>query len=65
VRAPGVKWTQLALTRDPPDGAAIVSTYTAPVNQSLGPMFVSMLFFVICKVGLLAGRIGKVPTRPK
>src|SRR2546422_10999629 len=26
VRAPGVKWTLLALSRDPPDGAATVST---------------------------------------
>jgi hypothetical protein len=25
VRAPGVKWTLLALSRDPPDGAATVS----------------------------------------
>jgi hypothetical protein len=57
VRAPGVKCTLLALTRDAPDGAAIVSMYTAPVNQSLGPLFVSALFLVICKVGLLAGRI--------
>jgi hypothetical protein len=48
VRAPGVKCTLLALTRDPFAGAATVSTYTAPVNQSLGPRRVSMLFLVIC-----------------
>jgi Icc protein len=48
VRAPGVKWTLLALIRDPPSGAAIASMYTAPVNQSLGPRPVSLLFLVIC-----------------
>jgi hypothetical protein len=34
---PGVKWTLLALRRERPDGIAAVSTYTAPVNHSLGP----------------------------
>jgi hypothetical protein len=48
VRAPGVKWTLLALIRDRFDGAAIASMYTAPVNHSLGPAVVSMLFLVIC-----------------
>jgi hypothetical protein len=37
VRAPGVKWTLLALRCDPFDGAATASMETAPVNQSLGP----------------------------
>src|SRR5207247_129627 len=48
VRAPGVKCTPAAPIRDPSDGAATVSTYTAPVNQSLGPVLVSRLFLVIC-----------------
>ena len=48
VRAPGVKWTLLALSRELSDGAATVSMYTAPVNQSLGPRPVSRLFLVIC-----------------
>src|SRR5437899_2419454 len=48
VRAPGVKWTALALKRDGPDGLATVSMYTAPVNHSLGPTVVSRLFLVIC-----------------
>src|SRR2546429_9734986 len=47
VRAPGVKWTLLAVRRDPCDGAATVSTYTAPVNHSFGPAPVWMLFLVI------------------
>src|SRR5438445_11313443 len=47
VRAPGVKWTLLALRRDEPDGVATVSMYTAPVNHSLGPTEVSRLFLVI------------------
>src|SRR5438105_3103926 len=50
VRAPGVKWTLLALTREKPDGVATVSMYTAPVNHSLGPAEVSRLFLVICIV---------------
>jgi hypothetical protein len=53
VRAPGVKWTLLALTRDPFSGAATESTKTAPVNQSLGPGVVSRLFLVICIVSPL------------
>src|SRR6266536_3221778 len=48
VRAPGVKCTQAAPTREASDGAAMVSTYTAPVNQSFGPVLVSRLFLVIC-----------------
>ena len=48
VRAPGVKCTLAAPVRDWMDGAAIVSRYTAPVNQSLGPGFVSSPFLVIC-----------------
>jgi hypothetical protein len=34
--------------RESSDGAATVSTYTAPVNQAPGPRFVSRLFLVIC-----------------
>jgi hypothetical protein len=48
VRAPGVKWTAAAPIRDPLDGLAIVSTNTAPVNQSSGPRPVCMVFLVIC-----------------
>src|SRR3979409_31043 len=48
VLAPGVKCTMLALKRDAPDGTAAVSMYTAPVNQSLGPFTVLLLFFVTC-----------------
>jgi hypothetical protein len=53
VRAPGVKWTLLALRRDPFDGAATASTNTEPVNQLLGPAAVSTLFLVICMAFLL------------
>src|SRR5258708_32007168 len=55
VRAPGVKWTLLALTCEAPDGAATASTYTHPVNQSLGPAAVSTLFLVISIDDLLLG----------
>jgi hypothetical protein len=48
VRAPGLKWTLLALRRDPFDGAATVSMWTEPVNHSSCPAVVSMLFLVIC-----------------
>src|SRR6267143_294567 len=48
VRAPGVKWTLLALTREAPFGAAKGSTYTAPVNHSLEPLVVPRMFLVIC-----------------
>src|SRR4029077_9482297 len=48
VRAAGVKWTLLALWRDWPAGVATESTYTAPVNHSLGPAMVSMPFRVTC-----------------
>jgi hypothetical protein len=45
-----VKWTLAAPTRETSDGAAIGSTNTNPVNQSLGPGFVSRLFRVISMV---------------
>src|SRR5205814_4472735 len=48
VRAPGVKWTRLALRRESPEGAAMLSIYTAPVNHSLGPAMVSLRFLVTC-----------------
>jgi hypothetical protein len=53
VRVPGragarVKWTLLALSREPRDGAATESTNTAPVNQSLGPAVVAIPFLVTC-----------------
>ena len=54
VRAPGVKWTLLAVRREVPDGSATVSRKTAPVNHSLGPGFVSMLYLVICRLFLLS-----------
>src|SRR5205085_9382586 len=53
VRAPGEKWTLLALRREAADGAATVSIYTAPVNHSLGPLLVPMLFLVTCMFALL------------
>ena len=37
VRAPGVKWTLLALRREVSDSDATASMYTAPVNHSAGP----------------------------
>ena len=43
-----MKRTLLAFRREVVDGAAIGSMYTAPVNQSRGPVAVSMLFLVIC-----------------
>jgi len=43
----------LALKREPSDGAATVSTNTAPVNHSLDPAAVSMLFLVIFMLVLL------------
>src|SRR5437763_15895473 len=48
VRAPGVKWTLAACTREGSTGVATVSMYTVPVNQSLGPAAVSRAFLVIC-----------------
>jgi hypothetical protein len=48
VRASGVKCTEAAPMDESSDGAATVSTYTAPVKQSLGPRFVSRVFLVIC-----------------
>jgi hypothetical protein len=50
VRAPGVKWTLLALRRDWFDGVATASMKTLPVNQSPGPALVSTAFLVICMV---------------
>src|SRR5437660_12812786 len=65
VCAPGVKWTLLALSREGPDGAATESTYTAPVNHSLGPAMVSMLFLVICMFLLLVFLLRNgLPARP-
>jgi len=43
-----VKCTLLAVKREAPTGAATESTYTAPVNHSLGPAIVLTLFRVIC-----------------
>ena len=63
MRAPGVKWTLLAFRRDPPDGLATASMYTVPVNHSLGPTTVSMLFLVIFKAVLLS-RPRKHKARP-
>src|SRR5215217_7765590 len=60
VRAPGVKWTLAAASREGGDGVATVSMWTAPVNQSLGPGFVSRELRVICMVVLLLG-CGKLP----
>src|SRR5690348_13665017 len=48
VRAPGVKWTALALMRNAPDGVATGSMKTAPVNQSLRPAVVGVLFLLTC-----------------
>ncbi|MHB8488392.1 MAG: hypothetical protein ACYDC4_04250 [Candidatus Dormibacteria bacterium] len=50
VRAPGVKWTAFALSRELCDGAATSSRYTAPVNHSLGPFIVSFPLLVTCTV---------------
>src|SRR3954447_23946011 len=50
VRAPGAKWTLLALSLEPSDGAATVSMKTAPVNQSFGPGAVAMVLRVTCMV---------------
>jgi len=48
VRAPGVKWTLAACSRDGSDAVATLSMKTAPVNQSAGPVAVSTEFLVIC-----------------
>src|SRR5919197_819458 len=48
VRAPGVKWTLAACSRDGPVGVATVSRYTVPVNHSVGPAAVTVEFLVIC-----------------
>ena len=54
VRAPGVKWTMAAPTRDGGVGFAIVSMNTLPVNQSSGPGRVSRELRVICITMLLS-----------
>src|SRR4029077_6727166 len=46
VRAPGVKWTLLAVKRDALIGTSTVSTYTSPVNHSPDPLTVLRLLFV-------------------
>src|SRR3954468_391830 len=48
VRAPGVKCTLAAATREGSEGVATVSMKTAPVNQSPGPGVVWTSFLVIC-----------------
>src|SRR5688572_13587315 len=48
VRAPGVKWTMAAASRDGPVGTATESIKTSPVNQSFGPGLVWSEFLVIC-----------------
>src|ERR1700759_1580504 len=48
VRAPGVKWTSAAPARAVATGTATVSMYTAPVNQSAGPVEVSGALRVTC-----------------
>src|SRR5438132_6000266 len=58
VRAPGLKWTLLALTRDASDGIATASMWTEPVNHSRGPGTVSIVFLVICIAVLLSRYIG-------
>src|SRR5213594_3472993 len=58
VRAPGLKWTLLALTRDASDGIATASMWTEPVNHSRGPGMVSIVFLVICIAVLLSRLIG-------
>src|SRR5438445_12221162 len=56
VRAPGEKWTLLALRRDGPDGVATGSTYTTPLNHSRGPVADSTVFLVIFIVALPISR---------
>src|SRR4051812_450696 len=53
VRAPGVKWTLAAPTREGSGGAATASMNTAPVNQSAGPLTVSCRLRMICKLSSL------------
>src|SRR5215212_1079385 len=70
VRAPGVKWTLAAPRRDGSAGVATVSMYTAPVNHSLGPVAVSVVFLVICmsfcfSVGTAGGRRGLLQRQGK
>ena len=57
VRASGVKCTLLAARRDGFDAVAMVSKYTVPVNQSVGPMVVLREFRVIC-IALFPGSAG-------
>src|SRR3954452_14128429 len=68
VRAPGAKWTLLALSLEPSDGAATVSMKTAPVNQSFGPGAVAMVLRVTCMVlpvvlTFVGGAGGIIPAR--
>src|SRR4051794_22299887 len=65
VRAPGVKWTLDAVSREASDGVATGSMYTAPVNQSLGPAVVSRPFLVILMLVLLVVAIAREPQRPR
>ncbi len=48
VRAPGVKWTSAAANVELPAATATASIYTSPVNQSAGPLAVSIELRVIC-----------------
>src|SRR5215211_8319603 len=57
VRAPGVKCTLAAAARAGGSGVAMVSMNTAPVNQSLGPGFVSSELRVICMWLLLVASV--------
>jgi RND superfamily putative drug exporter len=63
VRAPGVKWTLAALSREPAEGAATASMNTEPVNHSAGPGAVSLVFLVICTRSPPAASVPRAPTR--
>jgi hypothetical protein len=45
-----VKWTLAAASREGELAVAMVSTKTDPVNQSVGPGVVALVFFVICSL---------------
>src|SRR4051794_4694606 len=69
VRAPGMKCTRLAVTRDGGGAAATESMNTSPVNQSPGPLAVSMELRVICMgfspmCGLIGGARRRLRRRP-
>jgi hypothetical protein len=49
-----MKCTRFAVTRDGAGAAATASIYTSPVNQSAGPLAVSIELRVICMVLLLS-----------